>query len=194
MEGRVTMSTDDRTAPPPPPSGWRTEGVPATSGQPPTPPFYKRRRFWLMVVVLLAVNWIISASLTDELHRLHVPYTVFREQVEADNVASVTSRGDTIQGDFGETHRSPIPTTVRGGRPPTSPPSAPAFADDQLLQMLIRSGAEVNAEPVDKPTPVWQTVLLGFGPTLLFVGIFVLLMRGTSRGPGAGHRGAHAQR
>ena len=35
----------------------------------------------------------------------------------------------------------------------------------------------VNAQPLDTGTPWWQSLLLGFGPTLLFVGLLFFLMR-----------------
>ena len=35
----------------------------------------------------------------------------------------------------------------------------------------------VNAQPLDTGTPWWQSLLLFFGPTLLFVGLLFFLMR-----------------
>jgi cell division protease FtsH len=43
----------------------------------------------------------------------------------------------------------------------------------------------VNAKPLDQGTPLWQTLIFGFGPTLLLVGIFVWLAR-RAAGGGAG--------
>jgi cell division protease FtsH len=35
----------------------------------------------------------------------------------------------------------------------------------------------VNAQPLDTGAPWWQNLLLGFGPTILFVGLLFWLMR-----------------
>ena len=56
--------------------------------------------FWWILLALLALNWFIVSLIPDRESRLDVPYTLFREQVEAGNVAEVTSQGDTIQGEF----------------------------------------------------------------------------------------------
>ena len=54
----------------------------------------------------------------------------------------------------------------------------PAFADTNALsQLLEQKGVVVNAEPLDTGAPWWQSLLLGFGPTILFVGLLFWLMR-----------------
>jgi cell division protease FtsH len=59
----------------------------------------------------------------------------------------------------------------------------PDFADDRLLALLLAHGAEVKA---DQPGahPLGETLLISFGPTLLLVGLFVLLMRRVMGGAG----------
>ncbi|MDT4994898.1 MAG: cell division protease FtsH, partial [Actinoplanes sp.] len=44
----------------------------------------------------------------------------------------------------------------------------------------------VNAKPPDAPAPVWQQLLVGFGPTLLLVGLLIWFMRRAAAGAGAG--------
>jgi cell division protease FtsH len=61
----------------------------------------------------------------------------------------------------------------------------PAFGTQNLLTKLIAKGVVVDAKPPAGP-PVWQTLLLYFGPALLFVGILVLIMRRARTGAGAG--------
>ena len=53
----------------------------------------------------------------------------------------------------------------------------PAFADDGLIDLLLQKNVVINAHPIDEGQPLWQTLLFGFGPTILLVGLFVLLMR-----------------
>ena len=54
----------------------------------------------------------------------------------------------------------------------------PAFADTvSLSQLLEPNPVVVNAEPLYTGAPWWETLLVGFGPTLLFVGFLFLLLR-----------------
>src|SRR5213078_3481236 len=54
----------------------------------------------------------------------------------------------------------------------------PAFADnDALSQLLQKKAVVVNAQPLDSGAPWWQNLLLGFGPTLLFIFLLFWLMR-----------------
>jgi cell division protease FtsH len=62
----------------------------------------------------------------------------------------------------------------------------PSFANDALFQKLQANGVVVNAKPPDAGPPVWQQVLLGFGPTLLFLGLIVWFFRRSARAGGLG--------
>ncbi len=55
------------------------------------------RRWWPILTLILVVNWILVSSLFPEPSPLSVPYTTFKEQVQAGNVEDVVSQGDTIQ-------------------------------------------------------------------------------------------------
>ena len=56
----------------------------------------------------------------------------------------------------------------------------PAFWDTNQLTDLLRSeGVQVNAQSTTTSTSLLAEILLGFGPTLLLVGLFVLLARRT---------------
>jgi cell division protease FtsH len=181
--------------PPPPPPGWRTEGVPPRAGGQPPPgpprrPVWGMRRFWLIVAGMLALSYLLSSQFVDtQPDRIRVPYTFFREQVEAGNVSEVTSRGDTIQGDF-ETEVTYPPTGTDGEDDADAETGTkfeterPAFADDELLELLVAQGVEVNAKPLDEPVPLWQRLLVSILPVLLIVGVFLFLMRGASRSMG----------
>src|SRR3990172_13010580 len=57
----------------------------------------------------------------------------------------------------------------------------PAFADDQLLPLLVKHNVVVNAQPPDEGRAFGQTILLGFGPTILLVLLFILFLRPSSR-------------
>src|SRR5689334_10667562 len=172
---------DDRPPAPPP---WRVEGAPPGSNGAKTPrPAWQR--FGWMLLVLLALNWIISSTLLAPEPRTAVSYTFFLTQVDAKNVADITSTADTIEGTFtAKTSYTPVGgKAVQVDRFTTQRPS---FAEDNLFAKLQANGVPVNANPPDAPRPIWQQVLLGFGPPLLLVGLLIWFLRRAAAGAGGG--------
>nr|WP_217922514.1 ATP-dependent zinc metalloprotease FtsH [Miltoncostaea oceani] len=163
---------------------WRVEGAPppkepAAAGRMPRMP--GGPRFWWILLALLAVNWFVVSLIPDREERLAVPYTVFREQVIAGNVAEVTSKGDTIQGEFRKAVTYP---SGSDSSDTTFGTERPAFGDDELLPLMIEKGVEVNATPVDEGRSLLTTLLFSFGPVILLVLLFVFLMRRAAGGAG----------
>ena len=72
----------------------------------------RSRRIWAFIAIALVVNLALSAILSRPAERMSVPYTFFRQQVEAGNVKEVTSQGDSIQGDF---RKATAPPGAKGG-------------------------------------------------------------------------------
>jgi cell division protease FtsH len=165
---------------------WRVEGARRSGGDMgPERPRLFGPRFWWILLGLLVLNWVLSAMLVRPPERTEVPYTLFRAQVEAGNVASVTGIEDAIDGDFKNPVRVPVDDQTQDvTRFSTRRPSF--AADDNLWELLTEHNVEVSAEPPPGPS-LLERVLLGFGPTLLLVGLFVLLAR---RAGGAGGAGA----
>jgi len=192
------MATSPPAAPPRSPtdgaerSPWRVEGAPEQepekrdgalrSWRPPG-----GRSFWLVLLALLAINWYVSSTLSSAEPRTTVSYTFFRDQVQGGNVSEVTSQADQIEGSFEKAARYPPGTPAAGEKVKDVQrfeTVRPEFAtDDDLLKELIANDVEVNARPLDE-RPLWQSLLFGFGPTLLLVGLFVLLMRRAAGGAG----------
>ncbi|HJU00082.1 MAG TPA: ATP-dependent zinc metalloprotease FtsH [Actinomycetes bacterium] len=162
---------------------WRVEGARPGGrdgqGQPQRPRLFGPR-FWVWLLALLLLNWVLSALLVRPPERTEVPYTAFRAQVEAGNVSSVTGIEDEIQGDF----KQPVrwPEGDQGQEVTRFSTHRPDFAaDDKLWELLTSKDVQVSAEPPPGPS-LLERVLLGFGPTLLLVGLFVLLARRASAG------------
>jgi len=132
-----------------------------------------RRALWITVGCLLALNFVLASVLGRPNDPTAVPYSFFRDQVKAGNVAEVTSQGDTIEGSFSDAMRYPVQDGDEVTRFETQ---RPEFADDTLLKMLLANDVTVDARDPDA-RPFWQTVLLGFGPTLLLVSLFFLVLR-----------------
>ncbi|MEM7288561.1 MAG: ATP-dependent zinc metalloprotease FtsH [Actinomycetota bacterium] len=162
---------------------WRVEGVDDDSGgsgrwfRP-----MRRRTFWFLVGGLLFVNWVIASSFLQGPEPLHFPYTTFLTEVEAGNVVEVESRGETIEGVFDSAVAHP---TIDAAPTTDFVTERPTFAeDDGLLDLLRERGVVVNANPEEVPVPLWRVALFSFGPTLLLVGIFVLVFRRIGSGMG----------
>ena len=132
-------------------------------------------RWWLFVLLgLLVVNYWAGSHAMRAQSRTRVPYSpFFVQQVDSGNVVEITSKGTAIQGTFEQ------PTAYKTAKPTTKfKTEIPAFADTKALsQLLQRKGVVVNAQPLDKGGSWWANLLLGFGPTLLFIGLLYWLMR-----------------
>jgi cell division protease FtsH len=112
---------------------------------------------------------------------VQVSYTYFKQQVEANNVATISSRADTIQGTF----RKPVTYTREDSSVATDATAfstvQPAFADPGLERLLNEHGVVINATPLDEPRNPLLTLLISFGPTLLLIGGFMWLSRASSQ-------------
>jgi cell division protease FtsH len=150
---------------------------PAPRGSTPRqqPPRFPLSRKWIVfALVLFAVNFYFGSRATEPPARVRVPYSpFFINQVNAGHVKEITSKGTAIQGTFTQKLRY-------GKSKPTTrfKTEVPAFANsDQLSALLQKKGVVVNAQPLDSGLPWWENLLLGFGPTILFVLLLFWLMR-----------------
>jgi cell division protease FtsH len=159
---------------------WRVDPAPdgrgAPAKKPPMMPF-SWRRFLTILAGLLAANYLFVALFAPEEKRERIPYTpVFLDQIEKGNVKEISSRGDTVQGEFKREFKDAdnFETEV------------PTFAnDDQLSRLLEREDVTVNAKPPEDRS-LWQTLLFSFGPTLLLVALFIFLIRRAAQQAGGG--------
>jgi cell division protease FtsH len=149
---------------------------PSPRGSPPQPPRFTTNRRLLIVALLtlLGINFYLGSRATQPASRVRVPYSpYFLDQVKAGKVKSITSKGTAIQGTFTEK------LSYNGSKPSTRfQTQIPAFADNTgLSQLLQEKGVVVNAQPLDTGAPWWQNLLLGFGPTILFILLLFMLIR-----------------
>ena len=152
---------------------------PAPRGSSPTTPQqrfnFRPRPGWVVLFLgLLAFNLFFSARAMRVASRVRVPYSpYFLAQVKDEHVAEITSKGTDIQGTFKSKQ------SFQGKKPTTKfRTEVPAFANtDQLSKLLQEHDVTVNAKPLDTGPPWWQSLLLGFGPTILFLFLLVWLMR-----------------
>ena len=141
---------------------------------------FSLRRFLTILVILLFINYALVAVFAPPEERKRIPYTpTFIEQVRGGNVKEISSRGETLQGDFrrefkgAEHFKTEVPT----------------FADTrQLSRLLQEKNVTVNAKPPSERS-FWQTLIFSFGPTILIVALFIWLFRRAARAGGGGMLG-----
>ncbi len=174
--------------------GWRVAPAPDGRGTPDPPavkPPHRSRGFLWFVLVLVALNW--GSFLLFQpggQQRVKVPFSpYFLTQVQSGHVASIASKGDTIEGTFKAAVRYPAanakatPTTLFSTEVPTF------WNNNELAALLQRQGVQINATSTTAHTSLVASLLLGFGPTLLIVGLFIVFARRAARGGGMGALG-----
>ena len=170
------------------PAPWRVEGMPARKSDA-AGPRPRGGGFWLWIAGFFAINWILMSVFMGPPSRATVSYTFFSDQLDAGNVQTVTSTGDTIQGEFKKDVVYP-PGSKNADKVDLFTTQRPSFADDDLFATLDAKGVEVNADPPDAPPSLWRQILVGFGPTLLFVGLLLWVARRSAASLGGGGLGA----
>src|ERR1700736_488749 len=163
----------------------RPPGPASPAGRPPGAlDQIRSRRFWLVFAGVLLLNIVITNVFfgPQQPKSVVLPYNVFKQQVAADNVVSVTSTGDSITG------VAMKPVSPASGKESATHFSTqrPSFADSDLEALLEKHNVTINAQPENPPTPLWLTLLLSFGPALLLIGGFLYLARRTAAAGGPG--------
>ncbi|HSC24270.1 MAG TPA: ATP-dependent zinc metalloprotease FtsH [Casimicrobiaceae bacterium] len=173
---------------------------------PPAPPKLPNRipprRAWLWFAIALLLNFVLARYLLPGAEApITVPYTLFREQVEKNNVKAIYSRGETMTGRFATPITYPPAEAPNAkGTPPVPPPKArgiprsapsrtsaifettvPAFAGHDLEKLLLDHDVEISAEPIAEAQSPLSTLLFGFGPALLLIAFYVWLFRRTAQ-------------
>jgi cell division protease FtsH len=140
-------------------------------------------RFWITLGILFAANILISNLITSagQSPTVTIAYTTFLDQVEAGNVSTVTSTGDSITG----TTKKAVKSQTTSDTSTKFQTQRPSFANDQLETLLRQHDVTMNANDPNASTPLWQTLLFSFGPTILLVIGFLYLSR-RAAGAGAG--------
>ncbi len=183
----------------------RGAGAKRATGRPQSPQGFgptniPPRMTWLAFVVILILNYLLmKILLPGPGEPVTIPYTVFKQQVENKNVASIYSKGSSIEGRFArpitwppkganESPPGPHLLTPQPRRADTFTTELPAFVDPGLEAFLIEHKVEISALPI-RSDSLWPTLLFGFGPALLIILFYVWLYRRASQ-QGAGIGGA----
>src|ERR1700687_2937720 len=175
---------------PPRPPAPKPSGAPKVPVAPAPNPL-RSRRFWITLLVLLAANLFITNVLLAPAQptTITLPYNVFKDQVTADNVVTVTTTGDAITGGT----KTAVAEPGTGTKATHFTTQHPSFASDGLEALLEQHGVVINAKPENPPLPFWEQLLLSFGPTLLIVGGLLYLIRRSASAGAGGLLGAFGQ-
>src|SRR5512133_3330266 len=171
---------------------WRVEPAPDGRGAPPPqrPPLMPRNRrgtFIGVLVALLAVNFILAFVTGRPEQRTRVPYQpFFVDQVKAGNVQEISSTEQTIEGDL-KKEATYTPPGGKAKKVDKFKTQVPAFIDTaDLTNLLAEKNVVINAKAPDSGRSAFWTLILGFGPTILLVGLFVYFARRASAGGALG--------
>ena len=176
--------------------GWHVAPAPDGRGMPEQapskPPPHRRPGFLWFVLILIAVNWIAVLAFRPSTGepRVTVPFNpFFLQTVESGQVKSISTKGDSVQGTF--TTKLRYPTNSKTATPTTRfATEIPAFWNGtQLSALLKEKGVQINAKSTSTSPSLLAALVLGFGPTLLIVGLFVLLARRATKGGAMGALG-----
>ena len=130
--------------------------------------FGKNLALWIIIGLLLVALFNLFQSSGSRGPQTSVPYSDFVSDVDSGQVSDVTIKGNQITGHY------------KDGR---------AFAtyappDGQLVPRLTDSGVRVTAQPDDSGTPNLLSILLGWFPMLLLIGVWIFFMRQMQSGGG----------
>ncbi len=140
----------------------------------------------VIVLTLLILFFWIQISHIGSPAQFNISYSQFIEQLNANNIESVTLKNLEIKGVL----KSEISIFLPGQRKARSVKNfqtfLPSFQGEELLAKLREQNVIINVEPTEKLSPFWQFIV-GLLPWVLIIGIWILIMRGAQRiqgGPG----------
>ncbi len=140
-------------------------------------------RFWVTLIILFAANIVISNLITGagQPPTVTISYNSFLDEVDAGNVVSVTSTSDAITG----VTKKAVKSENNSDTSTKFQTQRPSFATDDLEALLRQHGVTMNAIDPNASTPLWETLIFSFGPTILLVlGFLYLSRRAASAGSG----------
>jgi cell division protease FtsH len=171
--------------------GWHVAPAPDGRGMPeqaPTgPPAHRRPTFWWFVFGLIALNWLslLFFQPSSGETRITVPFSpYFLERIKEGQVFSISSKGDTIEGKFKSKQRYPADDS-KATETKLFTTEVPTFWNGSQLSAEMREkSVQINAKSTATSTSLLAELLLGFGPTLLIVGLFVLIYKRAAKSAG----------
>jgi cell division protease FtsH len=141
------------------------------------------RNFWLLIVVLLVLNYVIVGLFAPgRKESVTIPYSpTFLQQVTSDNVKRISTEGEAVSGEFKKEVRYPNDKAHPVMNFTTQLPTF-VVNDPQTSKTLFDHKVEVAAKPINQGRGFFYNLILGFGPVILLVVLFVWLSRRAAGG------------
>ena len=139
-------------------------------------------RFWVLVVVLLVLNYLSVAIFAPGREKsVTIPYNpTFLEQVEKDNVTKISTTGEAVQGEFKKAVKYPSDAKDAA---PNFETQIPTFANNDALSKTLQDhNVQIEAKPINEGRGFLLNLILGFGPVILLVALFVWISRRAAGG------------
>jgi cell division protease FtsH len=148
---------------------------------------WPRPGFLALIITALALNWVLSQVIAPPEKNITIPYSpTFLTEVREGNVTRISPLGETVTGEFKASVADPDDKSQKAKQFETE---IPQFTNgDKLEALLLSKGVTIEAKSITGDRNVFLQILLGFGPVLLIVGLFVYMAR--RAGGGAGGLGA----
>jgi len=129
-----------------------------------------------IIFAAFALLYLLSLQVPQSERRYEIPYSEFKLLLQEQWIEQVQLRGDIIEGKLIKA-KTIVPSEGPILRFRTR---VPAFGDDSLLPELEKSGVQIRVtSPAGENT--LQNALIGLLPWLLFLAVFIWLMRRTAR-------------
>ncbi|KOG86099.1 cell division protein FtsH [Streptomyces varsoviensis] len=162
---------------------WRAEGTPPAPGPKRKMPGGWGRLVLTAIAVFLITDVLLSFFGGSDTKS--ISYTEFSNQLNADNIAKLYSKGESIQGELKA--KKPIPDGK--GDYTQFETQRPAFANDKLWETLAKNKVTVTAEPVVKERSFLYNLLISLAPMLLLVVLWIFIARRMRGAMGGGMGG-----
>ncbi|GBD98646.1 ATP-dependent zinc metalloprotease FtsH [bacterium BMS3Abin07] len=115
-----------------------------------------------------------------------ISYSTFIEQLNGDNIFSVTIRGLEINGKFKNEIKTGLPNDTAKTSVKFFKTYLPSFQGEDLLSILNKKNVIINVEQSGKKSLFWQFII-GFLPLAIIIGFWIVLMKKSQQiqgGPG----------
>lgn len=124
--------------------------------------FGRNLSLWVVVIVLVMLVVGVFRPETEQSAGEQINYTQFMDNINADKVKSVVIQDRNLNGKY------------KDGKSFTT--YLPPFTND-LLTQLANKNVTIEAKPLDNQPNLFWRLIINLLPTLLIIGLFILLMR-----------------
>jgi cell division protease FtsH len=147
------------------------------------------RTFWIVVLSLLAINYLsVALFAPGRAKSVTIPYDAptgppgFVQQVTKNNVTKIKTQGASVEGEFKNEVKFPNDKADAVKNFETELPSFVIYNNGGLNKLLSDHKVTTSATPINDGRGFFTNLILGFGPVILLVVLFVWLSRRAAGG------------